>query len=418
MIDASPCHNLSSMRANGAAFNASVWPRIRPEARCAVADVTEWFGETSGGIRTYLLEKGRYIADRPSLRHVLVVPGATDSVSESEGVTSYRLRGPRIPRQHPYRFMFAVRTLRNIIAHERPDLIEVGSPFLTPWLMRRVGREFRIPVVAFYHTSLPRLFGNARDGGTSWNRRWLHRGLSGYLGRLHGPLPLTIASSRFAIADLEQAGVPRIAHVPLGVDLERFRPRSDRDRMAERERRGLPTDAPLAAFVGRFASEKALHVVLDAWASVHARTGAVLALVGAGPMEAELRAHPAACGVRFLPFERDRTALAALLASLDIYVAPGPVETFGLAALEALASGTPVLSVDQGGVAELVGASGAGLCYPRGDAGGCGEQAVTLLQADRGRLGASARRYAEESHSWSRVFDRLFETYTKVIRDG
>jgi alpha-1,6-mannosyltransferase len=418
MTAASPYHNRWSSAAEAAAFNASVWPRVRPAARCAVADVTEWFGETSGGIRTYLLEKGRYVADRPALRHVLVVPGATDSVSITDGVTSYRLRGPRIPRQHPYRFMFAVRTLRNIIAHERPDVIEVGSPFLTPWLMRRVGREFAIPVVAFYHTSLPRLIGSADDGTTPWNRRWLQRGLSRYLGRLHGPLPLTIASSRFAIDDLEQAGVPRIAHVPLGVDLEGFRPRSDSDRMTERRRRGLPTDAPLAAFVGRFASEKAIHLVLDAWATVHARTGAVLALVGAGPIEAELRAHPAASGVRFLPFERDRAALAALIASLDIYVAPGPVETFGLSALEALASGTPVLSVDQGGVAELVEASGAGLCYPRGDAGGCTEQAVALLQMDRGRLGALARRYAEETHSWSRVFDRLFETYATVIRHG
>jgi alpha-1,6-mannosyltransferase len=314
--------------------------------------------------------------------------------------------------------MFAVRTLRNIIAHEWPHIIEVGSPFLTPWLMRHVGRQFDIPVVAFYHTSLPRLVSDVGDGPPHWHRRLLRSVLSGYLGRLHGPLPLTIASSRFAMEDLLRAGVPRVAQVPLGVELDRFCPRSDSDRRAERERRGLPTDAPLAAFVGRFASEKALHVVLDGWSTVHARTGAVLALVGAGPIESQLRAHPAARGVRFLPFERDRSALAALLASLDIYVAPGPVETFGLSALEALASGTPVLSVDQGGVAELVQASEAGLRYPRGDAGACAEQAIALLHMDRAQLGAAARRYTEEMHSWTRVFDRLFEHYAQVIRHG
>jgi alpha-1,6-mannosyltransferase len=401
-----------------ARFDASVWPRTRPDARCAVTDVTEWFGETSGGIRTYLLEKGRYVSTRPWLRHVLVVPGAEDRVSMSNGVTEYSLRGPRIPRQHPYRFMFAVRTLRNIIAHERPHVIEVGSPFLTPWLMRRVGREFDIPVVAFYHTSLPRLVSEVASNAPSLPRRLLSRALSSYVGRLHAPLPLTIASSRFAMEDLLSAGVPRVVQVPLGVELNRFRPLDDGARVRERERRGLPTDAPLAGFVGRFASEKAIDVVLDAWASVHAKTGAVLALVGAGPLEAQLRAHAASRFVRFLPFERDRTSLATLLASFDMYVAPGPVETFGLSALEALASGTPVLSVDQGGVSELVRASSAGLLYPRGDAGACAAQAIALLGENRDRLSTAARAYAERTHAWSHVFDRIFSVYDSVMRHG
>src|SRR5262245_30824112 len=96
-------------------------PPLRPQARLAVLDVTEFFGETSGGVRTYLMEKAAYVEARPELRQVLVVPGGADAVSETDGVRCYRLRGPRVPTQRPYRFMLATRSNRRIVEHERPD---------------------------------------------------------------------------------------------------------------------------------------------------------------------------------------------------------------------------------------------------------------------------------------------------------
>lgn len=411
-----PSPLLSATSHAGAGAGRARWPQPRPGATLGVADVTEWFGETSGGIRTYLLEKGRYVAARPWLRQALVVPGPEDTVESELGVTRYRLRGPRIPRQHPYRFMLATRTLRDIIAHERPQVIEVGSPFLTPWLMRRVGRALDIPVIAFYHTNLPRLVDDPRGAMSRASARLIHDALLRYVRLLHAPLPLTIASSRYAIEDLERAGVERIARVPLGVDLDRFVPRTPSERMAIRQARGLPTDRPVVAFVGRFAREKALDVLLDAWPTVAARTDAELVLVGDGPLAARLRAHPAA--PRFLSFERDRQRLAELMASVDLLVSPGPVETFGLAALEALASGTPVLTVDRGGVPEFVAASGAGASYPLGDAAALADHAITLLRGDPAALGARGRAYVEQRHSWTTVFDQLFALYAQLLRDG
>src|SRR5687768_1653994 len=61
-------------------------PRLRPDAKLGVLDITEFFVETTGGIRTYLLEKAKYVEASPSLRHVLVVPGPTDSITQSDGV--------------------------------------------------------------------------------------------------------------------------------------------------------------------------------------------------------------------------------------------------------------------------------------------------------------------------------------------
>jgi glycosyltransferase involved in cell wall biosynthesis len=86
-----------------------------------------------------------------------------------------------------------------------------------------------------------------------------------------------------------------------------------------------------------------------------------------------------------------------------------------LASVEALASGNPVLSVDQGGVAETVIRSGAGMLYASGDADSLAEVAERLLSADLQGLGVVARRYAESHHSWNTVFDRLFSVYRGVL---
>ncbi|MGH7580705.1 MAG: glycosyltransferase family 1 protein, partial [Gemmatimonadales bacterium] len=95
-------------------------------------DITEFFGDTTGGVRTYLLEKAKYVQRNPALRQVLVVPGARDEILEAGGVRCYRLHGPHIPTQKPYRFMLATRSTKRIVAHERPDLIEVGSAWCAP----------------------------------------------------------------------------------------------------------------------------------------------------------------------------------------------------------------------------------------------------------------------------------------------
>ncbi len=416
VLTATPALHARPSRAPGAARlrpgRDPLPPTLRPGA-FGVLDITEWFGETSGGIRTYLLQKARYVAARPWLRQTIVVPGARDAIEDDAGVRIYRLQGPPIPRHRPYRFMLATRSVARIIRHERPSLIEVGSPLIVPWLVRHAARGLDLPLVCFYHTNLPRVLapGGAESGGA---RRLVHDAAWRYMRRLDALFPVTIVASRFSATDLERAGITRIVQVPLGVDLGRFTP-ARRDHAAETRRRfGLP-DGPLAGFVGRFAREKALGVVLDGWPEVERRTGARLALIGAGPMEAALRAHPYGDRVCFVPFQTDRDALADLLAALDVYVSPGPVETFGLAAVEAMASGTPVLCVDQGAVRELVEGAGAGRIYRMGVADSLVEEAVALLRDDLAALGARGRAHAEREHDWTAVFDRLFTVYREVL---
>ncbi|HXD22083.1 MAG TPA: glycosyltransferase [Gemmatimonadaceae bacterium] len=389
-------------------------PPLRPGARRSVLDITEFYGETTGGIRTYLREKATYVAAREPLRQVLVLPGPRDALSQANGVRCYRLEGPRVPTQDPYRFMLATRTNRRIALHERPDVIEVGSPGFVPWIVRLAARGLDIPAVAFYHSNFPRIFSPfpERAGGV---RRALYDLGWRYARLIDRHFAHTIVCSEFVAGDLRAAGIDRITRIPLGVDLVRYHPSRRARRREVRAAFGLP-EGPLAAFVGRFGHEKELDVLLGAWPEVHRRTGAQLALVGDGPMRARLVSQAdGAPWVRFLPYERDRDQLADFLAAIDLFVAPSSNETFGLAPLEALASGTPVLSADRGGIAEQVVASGAGARFASGEAGSLAEEAIALLRSDLAALGVKGRAYAEQDHSWESVFDRIFALYDSVV---
>ena len=387
--------------------------RLRPAAGLGVLDITEFFGETTGGVRTYLLEKARYVQRRDALRQTIVVPGARDEILEASGVRCYRLRGPSVPTQKPYRFMLATRSTSRIVAHERPSLIEVGSAWFAPWLVHLATRQLDVPAVWYYHSNFPRVIAPRRPG-IGRARRAASEVAWSYVRRLSKLVRATLAPSRTVMKELEEAGVENVIRVPLGVDLDLFHPSRKAAAAETRRHYGLP-DGPLALYVGRFAGEKEVSLLLAAWAEVERRTGAGLVLVGDGPARGSLQRSAGGQRATWLPFERDRDRLASLYASVDFCVAPGSLETFGLSAIEALASGTPVLSADAGGVAENVRLSGGGRLFASRDPGSLAEEAIALLRDDLTAIGAKGRRYVEETHGWERVFDGLFEIYRGVL---
>lgn len=378
----------------------------------SVLDITEYYGETSGGIRTYLDAKSRWMSDRNDVRQILVVPGHRDGIVDRTGSRTYQVHGPAIPRNPPYRFLLAASTTRRLVDHERPDLIEIGSHLLVPWVARIANRGLRAPIVWFYHGHLPRLV--APEGSRSVAQRALEALAWRYVRRLARGCRAVVVASRTLADELTAHGVTPVEVVPLGADLDHFHPRRRMVTGETRRRAGLP-EGPLALFAGRFAREKQLTTVLDAWSTVERQTGARLVLVGDGPRAPELLRHPYAERVFWLPFERDRDRFADLLAATDLYLAPGPYETFGLSALEAMALGTVVLSVDRGGVAERVRTSGAGGLYPFQDRDGLAAAAIGLLQRDRADMGAAGRRFAEQHHSWNTAFTALFDTYRRLL---
>jgi alpha-1,6-mannosyltransferase len=390
-------------------------PVLRPDARLSVLDITEFYGDTTGGIRTYLRQKSAYVEARADLRHVVVLPSPRDHVAQSEGVRSYRLQGPKVPKQAPYRFMLATRTNRRIALHERPDVIEIGSPGFVPWITKLATRGLDIPLVAFWHSNFPRVFAPFPERAHAPQRALWDLGWK-YARQIDKQVAISIVCSRFVADDLRAAGIDRVVRIPLGVDLAHFHPGRRASRDAVRARLGLP-DGPVAGFVGRFAAEKEIELALQAWPEVYRRTGAILALIGSGPMQGKLEAMvDGAPWARFLPYQSSRDALADLLAAVDLFVAPSSNETFGLAPLEAQASGTPVIAASRGGIGEQIEAGGAGAIFEAGSASSFQETAIKLFQSDLPALGARGRSYAEADHSWETVFDRIFAVYEQVKR--
>lgn len=388
-------------------------PRLRADARLGVLDITKYFGTTSGGIKTYLLEKARYVGPRPDLRQVMVLPGAEDDITTGDGSRTYRLRGPRIPTHEPYRFLLATRSLKRILEHESPDLIEVGSPFLVPWLTKLANRRLQAPMVWYYHSHLPRLA--MPDPATgSIAQHMTSRLLSRYVRLLGGQFPVVFCASQFSASALAAQGVARVVRVPLGVDVRHFTPNRKEYMRATRQHAGL-WSGPVALFAGRFAPEKRVEVILEAWPEIERRTGCRLAMLGGGPAAESLRRHRHANRVTWLPWEGDRERFADILAAVDVYVAPGPAETFGLSALEAMASGTPVLSVDSGAVSELVVRGNAGVLYADGSVESVIESATRLLSGDLAATGARARRLADQEHGWDQVLGQLFARYGDLV---
>jgi alpha-1,6-mannosyltransferase len=103
------------------------------------------------------------------------------------------------------------------------------------------------------------------------------------------------------------------------------------------------------------------------------------------------------------------------MACADLYVAPSVVETFGLAAIEAMACGTPVLSADRGAVADHVRRSGAGGLFRAGSARSLADGARAILTAGPAALRPRASAYVLRHFSWSRALDRIFGVYEEIL---
>ena len=116
----------------------------------------------------------------------------------------------------------------------------------------------------------------------------------------------------------------------------------------------------LVVYCSRLSADKRPELAVDTVAALRSAQGAraVLVVAGDGSRRAALAYRAARLPVRFAGHIADRAAVAALLASADVVVAPGPVETFGLAALEALACGTPVVVNAASALPEVVGDAG------------------------------------------------------------
>jgi alpha-1,6-mannosyltransferase len=359
-----------------------------------VADVTMFYAPQGGGVRRYIEAKRDWLRTA-GCSHTLLVPKSSTAPPEAHTIG---LPSVPLPFSNGYRVpVRSSRAARDLIDLS-PSVIEAGDPYTLAWAALSAGDALRVPVVAFCHSDLPRMLGR-RYGPRA------ERIAALYCGRLYRRFDLVLAPSRAMAARLRAWGVKRVVHQPLGVDIDVFHPQRRDDALRHRLR--LAPGTRLLVFAGRFAAEKNLQVLADALRLLD--SSYVALLVGAGRAPADLPPN-----VRVLPYVGSRDALAALLASCDAFVHPGDQETFGLAALEGMACGLPVIGTRAAGIAELV-TPEVGLVVEPRDPRALADGIVDLFKGDAAATGVRARRTAEQ-YAWPAVLSSIVQRYTTLAR--
>jgi len=241
-----------------------------------------------------------------------------------------------------------------------------------------------------------------------------------YLRWFHNAAALTQTPSEVSRDELLGLGVPRATVWGRGVDTSWFRP--TRRSPARRALMGADGERALVLHVGRLAIEKGVETLAASFTEARDRLGdrAVFCVAGDGPRAQWVRSTlPWARHLGFL----DRQVLADLYADADLFVFPSATETCGLVALEALASGVPVIGADAGGVRESLRHGLTGRLVNAGDAMAFaaaieqlvveGEHRQTMHEA--ARAFAVGRDWAGELEQLESIYQNLCSTSSAVV---
>jgi alpha-1,6-mannosyltransferase len=359
-----------------------------------LVDTTLFYSPTSGGVKRYLDAKHAWLGAHTSWEHTIVVPGPDDNV-ERGGVST--LAGFIVPGSFNYRLPLDPRRWTDLLDALDPDLIEAGDAFHPAWCAIHVARERGIPVAAFYHSNLPQLIGR-RVGSLT------ERSVARYVRWLYERFDVVFAPSKLMCAYLNHLGVRQTVHQPLGVDTDVFHP--ERRRPGLREKLGLAADARVLVYAGRFAGEKNLPVLLQAFAYL-GRPYHLLMIGG------DREARPTS-NITMLPYRRDSLELAQWFASADALVHAGTKETFGLVILEAMACGRPVVAARAGAFPEFVDESVGMLAEPN-DARSTADAIAALYDRDIDQVGAAARARVLQRFTWNHAFHIQANAYVSLL---
>lgn len=269
-----------------------------------------------------------------------------------------------------------------------------------------IARILGLPVSGTYHTALPQYARTLTEDTYVEDTMWR------YMVWFHEQLDQVYVPSAATGDELKEHGLSagKVRVYPRGVDTEQFHPGlRDEDYL----RSHAVGEGPVLLYVGRVSREKNLPLLVEAYRALLQHDASLqLLVVGDGPyraeMEAELQGTPAAFTGYLASAE-----VARLMATANLFVFPSTTDTFGNVVLEAQACGLPVVVSNVGGPCENLVNGETGLILRENSAVAWTAALQVLLQdAERlRRMGAAARRYAEE-RSFDAAFVELWEMFT------
>ncbi len=392
--------------------------------------ITNSYHQTSGGISTFYraLMEG---ANRSERQMTLVVPGEqTRTEITGEFSRIHFIKAPHAPSfDRRYRLLMPTKylpgfdgELKRILAEEKPDLIEICDKYSVSWLAGLLRRRWLngLPRTVLVGMNCERLDDNVSafitksKAGKTWSQF--------FLGHLYIPLfDYHIANSDYTAAELLSAMTanhPREVRVlPMGAQIAGFAsaiPNETKRRQLLAQVNG-DQNTRLLLYVGRLSPEKNVPLLIEMLERL-ADENFRLVVAGAGPLTdwLESEAHRRTPGkVLSLGHVQDRQALINLYANCDAFVHPNPREPFGIAPLEAMAAGLPLIAPRSGGVLSYADDTNSWLAAANTEAF---TEAVKAVFADASvRKDKLARaRWTAEQYSWSAVADRFFALYDEL----
>jgi len=308
-----------------------------------IVHIANFYGPKSGGIKTTLHQLGTGYVNRGHT-FTYIVPGRGFFCEESSSGTKITMPSIEIPFSGGYRIIRNNRDVKKLLITLKPDVLEISDRFTLSKIGEWAGKR-NIASVVFSHETLSGLAKNYFPFSLKRIVDWHNQ-------RLSSRFKHVITTTEFAAKEFEDIKTTNLVRVPLGVDLDKFSPFLRNESFRSDLLKGADV---LLVHCGRMSREKhparsidALKILLER--GINAR----LIYVGIGPMYSELRDKSKKLPVTFLGYIADRERLAEILASADVSLAPGPIETFCLAALESLAAGTPVVASKTSAVGEFL----------------------------------------------------------------
>lgn len=373
--------------------------------------VTQDYPPDSGGMARRHVELCRRFAPDP----VVVSTVAAADGGQFDRGEPYAIERQPFPFAAAKRFLNQVAWARALVRRCRAgsDVVHLGNIRPCGYAVALATRRVAVPYLVYVNGG--DLLRERQKAGAPGRKRWMARDILGRAAGIVANSAWTAALTRELLALVGVTHHVPVAAIDLGTDPAHFHP--SRDRRQLRWRLGVG-HAPLLLTVARLVPHKGQDVAIRALARYPAAAPLAqaphLVLVGEGPDAGRLRALAHALGVGdrvHLTGALSDDAIAEAYATADLYVGLSRVdnainaEGFGIAFVEAAASGTPSLAGDSGGVRSAVRAGETGLVVDATDVDAVVAALRALLGDDawRSRMGAAAREAVERHYNWDRV---------------
>jgi alpha-1,6-mannosyltransferase len=368
-----------------------------------IVHIANFYGPSSGGIKTTLHELGRgYL--KYGHEFIYIVPGPRYIKEQTPFGLKISLPSFTLPASGGYQIIRSNKQLLNLLEFLNPDRVEVSDRF-TLLKVGRWAKQHKVASLVFSHETLnglvkkyaPLIPELVRNKFVNWHNR-----------KLAATFDTVIATTDFAAAEFVRIKTTNLRKVALGVDLVGFRP-ENRDPKLRKE---LLKDADyLLVHCGRMSPEKEPARSVQAVSElVKAGINVRLIIVGGGPLWNKIRKQSLGLPIEMLGYVASREKVASYLAAADIAIAPGPLETFCLSALESLASGTPVVASKSSAVGEILNINSVKPAGAVANDNGA-EFAIAIRQLlNKGRLRKVAREQAEK-FSWANTVDAMLDVH-------